>query len=102
MPTKSTNPAYIAGKKDFNAGKERNPDQYTHKSRQSYWDGYNKAKIKFDKENTTGIPAKPNNPVAHCATCLKPRRQKAFKIYDGINDVFFCDEVCEEARKDRE
>jgi len=40
------------------------------------------------------------NPVAHCATCKAAKREKAFKIYDYPNDKYFCNETCQEARKD--
>jgi hypothetical protein len=46
-------------------------------------------------------PTRKTNPVAHCATCKAAKRERAFEIYDWANDKMFCNDACEQARKDR-
>ena len=42
-----------------------------------------------------------HNPSVRCITCGKARRERAMGVWDVPNDVFMCDEACEEHRPDR-
>lgn len=59
-------------------------------------------KHRFKWQSATEKPGKKvdRNPIAHCATCFKTKREKAFQVYDVANNKFFCDDACETARKD--
>ena len=76
---------YAKGKRDALLGLPRDPGVVLPYSyRQGYKKGLAKLKAAMKK------PKPDRNPVAHCAACYKPRREKAFEVYDSANDNFYC------------
>ena len=55
---------------------------------------YQKHRWAFQAAKEKPKPKRDTNPVAHCATCRRSKRERAFKIYDVANDTFFCNAAC--------
>jgi len=89
MPAISRYPAYIAGKKDFNAGKPSDAKAWESLTdKQRYWDGYMRARLssaKPKRKKRVRIQAAPsgcgggvavqaydwaNDEVWHCGVCM--------------------------------
>ena len=92
------NPSYRAGKQDAKCGLKATPQE--HEDQYKYMEAYRKYQIDLQEAQKTKPPRDPS-PMAQCATCLTPKREKALDIYDVANDVLFCNVACQEARKDR-
>ena len=93
----------MMGRSDAQKGALSRQSIWTGRDLMAYTDAYRYYTAKLKKKAATDARTKASwNPVTHCATCIKPRREKAFGIYDWANDKFFCNETCEAGRKDLE
>ena len=91
MPAPSKNPAYIAGRADFENQRPRSTKRFaTATQKQRYLDGYHKAEIRAQKEIDKGKPREhPTNPLAVCAATGVRTNEMYMGAYDPANDQFF-------------
>ena len=99
MATISKSASYNAGKHDAQEGLPASPAGHAWPSK--YMNGHRKWTERHEQAQAKKAQVKRDmNPVTHCATCLHPRREKAFEVYDVANDLFYCNTTCQDNQKE--